>query len=125
MPVYNRKNEWYNIDGGKDTEDFVFLLSLEEADKYFGNSGDYTNKNQKRYDNDKFVANSYGSYLSNEYDRDRASKDEKGKACWWWLRSPGGISYCAAYVNSYGYVRDSGNYVDFYYGVRPALWLNL
>lgn len=42
---------------------------------------------------------------------------------WWWLRSPGDISYHAAVVNDDGSVDDLGNYVDDCRGVcvRPAL----
>ena len=44
----------------------------------------------------------------------------------WWLRSPGSDSYCAAEVNSYGWVYRYGfNVHSINAGVRPALHLNL
>jgi len=46
--IPNPDNLWYGTKGGRDTRDKVFLLSLEEVDKYFGNSGDYLNKRRKR-----------------------------------------------------------------------------
>ena len=58
------------------------------------------------------------------------SKEEYEKAkenipmlpCWWWLRSPGGRSINAAYVDIDGWVYDHGYYVDIDdYAVRPAL----
>ena len=45
--------------------------------------------------------------------------------CAWWLRSPGNYSNGAAYVLDGGIIRDDGNYVISYYGVRPALWINI
>ena len=61
-------------------------------------------------------------YFSNN--DDRVAK-YKGGGCWWWLRSPGGFAYCAAGVGVGGHVYDGGDYVNFGFGVRPALWLNL
>ena len=49
-----------------------------------------------------------------------------GKACLWWLRSPGYRSSYAAYVRAVGYVDVHGDGVsDTNGGARPALWLNL
>jgi len=49
-----------------------------------------------------------------------------GETVWWWLRSPGHISYFAAIVYYDGYVHADGNYVSSSAGgVRPAFWLNL
>jgi len=115
--IGNPNNLWYIIKGGRDTTDKIFLLSLEEADEYFGNSGDYKNKRK---------INSY--WFSNKYDADRAAKyDEKSDSTdWWWLRSPGYSSFGAAYVGNGGVV-DVDGYGVFYLsgGVRPALRVNL
>ncbi|MDR0474170.1 MAG: DUF6273 domain-containing protein, partial [Treponema sp.] len=102
----------------------------EEADKYFGNSGDYLNKKRK---NGNQIADSNGYWLSNNHDGERVAKDGNGTACWWWLRSPGDVSRDAAYVDVGGGVGVYGGrvYVNGikvildYGGVRPALWLNL
>ena len=62
--------------------------------------------------------------------------DDEMKACensdfskngsWWWLRSPGDDRYCAAVVNSDGWVYGDGSRVNGSDdGVRPALHLNL
>jgi hypothetical protein len=127
-PVHNSRNEWYNIDGGNNTEDFVWLLSIEEADRYFGDSGDYLNKRRKDHGN--FVTDSKGYYLSNSYDQYRISKDANEKACCWWLRSPGNFSFCAALVAGGGFVlvgcpAEANTVSVSCTGVRPALWLNL
>jgi len=85
----NPDNPDYGTAGGNDTSDCVWLLSLDEAEKYFTDRGDL--------------------------------------ACGelWWLRTPGDHSYFACYVNSDGSVSYYYSYVDYTYGVRPALKLNL
>ena len=43
---------------------------------------------------------------------------------WWWLRSPGSDSYNAAGVSLDGYVsQDATRVDDYYFVVRPALWI--
>jgi len=122
----NPNNMWYGTKGGSDTQDKVFLLSLEDVDKYFGDSGDYLNKRRKKYDNGKWIADSDGYGFSNSHDDDRIANYE-GKACWWWLRSPGDIIGGAAFVSYVGYVLVNGDHVNDndLYGVRPALWLKV
>jgi len=123
--ISNPDNLWYGKPGGMNTVDKIFLLSLEEVDRYFGDSGDYKNKRRKKYENNRWVAANNGYALSNAHDSDRVAKIGN-KTCWWWLRSPGVSSYDAAdvlgdglvYVSGVGVGNDSG-------GVRPAFWLNL
>ena len=125
-PICNTDNLWYGTKGGNDTVDKIFLLSLEEVDRYFGDSGDYKNKRRKKYDNGKWVADSNGWYLSNANDSDRGAKDAKGEACWWWLRSPGNPNTSAVRVGDGGSVTVTGGSVrTLSGGVRPAFWLNL
>lgn len=60
------------------------------------------------------------------------SKDEyeahkgniKSISGYWWLRSPGSSTYCAADVVKDGSVMDNLYYVYAILGVRPTLWLN-
>jgi len=128
--IGNPDNLWYGTSGGSNTTDKIFLLSLEEVDRYFGNSGDYQQKRLKKYKNGRWIADSYGSVFSNVHDSDRQAKFNNG-ACWWWLRSPGDISNYAAYVGTVGFVGVYGIHVYGDHvrsdsgGVRPALWLNL
>jgi hypothetical protein len=112
--IRNPDNLWYGTEGGRDTKDKIFLLSLEEAGRYFGGSGQLRNKNPK---------SEY--YINDQYNPARIAKDTDGKACWWWLRSPGFSTDGAAFVNLDGFVFVSGSVVVSYGGVRPALWLNL
>ena len=127
--IANPDNLWCETPGGGDTEDKVFLLSLEEADRYFGDSGDYRNKKIMDYDfdNNKWLLDDDGFGFSNAYDNARLAKN-KAKADYWWLRSPGGESNLAAKVQDDGSINVLGVFVNDDMdeeGVRPALWLKL
>ena len=94
------------IKGGKDTEDRIFLLTIDEAGACFP-SDDARRCRATAY------AKANGTYV-NEYHGDS----------WYWLRSRGATSLTASlvlfsgYVNTVGYgVNNGGGYV------RPAMWL--
>ncbi len=117
------KNPTYGTDPGKDTTDKVFLLSIEEANKYFSSK-------DARICAPTDYAIAKGAYTNSGY-----TVDVDGRPTfWWWLRSPGSNSNYAALVNCDGYVNDYGSdvavgvhgrYVDMdYAAVRPALWIN-
>lgn len=127
--IDNHGNTWFNIKGGNETYDKIFLLSIEESDFYFGNSGDFKNKRRKKYNHDGILVSAEnGSHISNVHDSDRIAM-YCGEASWWWLRSPGGQSD-AACVYGDGSVQLAGYTVPFRGfvgrgGVRPALWVQL
>jgi hypothetical protein len=126
--ISNKDNLWYETSGGEDTNDKIFLLSLEEVDEYFGNSGDYKSKRRKSWNQEvgAYIEDSdYGVYISNKNDSDRVAKCSNGKFGWWWLRSPGTDGGRAASVYDDGSVYVRGNDVDSDGGVRLTLWLNL
>ena len=55
-----------------------------------------------------------------------AYKDEDNGACFWWLRSSGAASDCAAFVEPDGCANSDSGYVGYSdVAVRPALWINL
>ena len=128
--IRNPNNHWYGTWGGKDTCDMVFLLDLEEADRYFGDSGDYLGERRKDFDfeNGRFFADGNGGYFSNAHDADRQAK-YSGAPSYWWLRSPGILNSSAAFVSPEGGVGVFGLdlycILDVICGVRPALWLKL
>ena len=108
------KNPEYNTNPGNATTDKVFLLSINEVEKYF-------NSDEARKCAPTAYAKAQGAYTSDSY------KTASGAAtCWWWLRSPGYAQKHAAYVNKYGSVNGDGHSVNYAYdAVRPALWINL
>lgn len=132
LPVVNKNpdNQWYGSRGGEDTQDYIFLLSLEEAVcKYFGDSSfNLENRSPKqRYWFQKKDINN---------DKRRATFD--GNVWWWWLRSPGRDNRRAIYIHGDGNIGIQGNGTyrynsniihpltgENYGGVRPALWLSL
>ena len=109
-PLTAERNPEFGTSGGRDTEDRVFLLSLAEANKYFG---DEIDGNARCYPTNYAVERDAGA---NEYT----------SAGWWWLRSPGIDQHYASFVT------ESGNYYAtgfpaYYRGgcVRPALWIEV
>ena len=119
----NWDNLWYGTSGGNATTDKVFLLSIDEVDEYFGNSGDYANKRRK----DTYGKSaSDGYYIDNAHNKSRIATYGSERASWWWLRSPGLYSSNVASVIGGGAVNVFGGTVrSGYGGVRPALCLNL
>jgi len=114
--VVTNDNPWYKIKGGEDTVDKVFLLSLEELVKHFGDSGRLNNRRGQEH------------WFSDQYSQSRIAYNKAGTASWWWLRSPGIRTYSAAGVRNDGDVDVNGGLVYHHSvggGVRPALWLNL
>ena len=102
----NKDNHEYGTDGGKDTVDKVFLLSIDEIKKYFS-LDDIRKCEPTEYTVVK------GVYI-----------DDNG-SCWWWLRSPGENQRCAVRV-FYGKVRTDGLGVDGFNGaIRPAMWVSI
>ena len=101
ITVENSNNSEYGTKGGEDTNDKIFLLSVDEAEKYFA-SDEARDCALTAY----AIAN--------------------GASGFWWLRSPGHGQDSAARVGSDGGVVTSGYNVDFgSFAVRPALWVNL
>ena len=116
-PNNNPSNPWYGETGGNATTDKVFLLSLDEVCRYFGDST--ANLRTK---------GSTGSdyYINDKNNSARIANYGSKAASWWWLRSPGYYSYTAAIVYADGALSVDGNLVFHDTGgVRPALWLNL
>jgi len=132
----NPGNHWYGIAGGNDTQDKIFILSLEEADQYFGNSGDYLARRRKKYDNGQWVFDDVGWILSNQHDSTRVARlhndttahaaTQPAPASLWWLRTPGYSDCTVAYVSTTGNIPANGDRVCIGRGgVRPAMWVKL
>lgn len=66
-------------------------------------------------------AKAQGAWASDDY------KTASGKeTCWWWLRSPCGNQFYAAFVSISGSVDFLGNIVsDGDDCIRPAMWISL
>lgn len=98
-----------NVEGGNDTTDNVFLLSISEAEKYFKTEQERICKST--------------TYAANKTTDDY---DMGFDTCWWWLRSSGKYGNYASGVNYIGSINDFGdNVYNEKYFVRPALWISL
>ena len=114
VTIQNPDNPKYGTSGGNATQDKIFALSVDEADKYFGSDED-------RMAAPTDYAKKQGCYVSDNY-----SLPNGENTGWWWLRSPGSYGDNAAVVRNYGCIYQSGLGVTANdVAVRPAFWLNL
>ena len=128
--IENKDNAKYNTRGGNATKDKLFLLSIEEVNKYFKNDKErvavatpYVERTGVLTIN--YLKKNHYSTLKDEI-REWEAAGLPGGSCWWWLRSPGIHQYCAADVVPWGCVNSYGSHVfNDHYAVRPAFKINL
>ena len=90
-----------NADSGNDTNDYIFLLSVDEAQMYF------------QSDEARYAAFSK-----------RASENKSES--FWWLRTKGEGYLSATFVMMSGKISTHGvNYWGHRYGIRPAMWIDI
>ncbi len=88
-----------------DTFDRVFVMSVEEAEKYFSSD------EERRA-------------FSSGYAKEKGLPTDKEGYTWWWLRTPAVTLHRFAFVNAEGYIYKPGKYCDIWnIGVRPAMWV--
>ena len=92
--IVNQDNPVYGTEGGNNTFDKIFLLSLSEV--------------SEQQDGEKY------GFLDDEI-RACGKSDFSKTGSWWWLRSPGYASDSAAVVSSRGWVARSGRDVYYFY----------
>ncbi|MDL2293485.1 DUF6273 domain-containing protein [Ruminococcaceae bacterium OttesenSCG-928-D13] len=129
VPVTNKNpdNQWYGTRGGADSQDHIFLLSLDEVCTYFGDS------RSKLYNPGKNQRYWFERKDENNHRRLAMLLGQNG-TWWWWLRSPGRVGKKAVYIfGTDGNIGIQGNNVlkgnlsdgKCTGGVRPALWLRV
>lgn len=101
--VINEDNYYYKTDGGNDTLDKIYLLSLSETDE------------EKEYG----FTDSYGMTIKYSNYADLCDYQ------YWWLRTPGEKNISAAAVDMSGKAYLGGGESDMELGIRPVLHLNL
>lgn len=110
--VENSGTSSYGTEGGKDTQDKVFLLSVAEADNYFGND------TERQAKPTAYALVQGASAGDNIYYPQYLGRGP------WLLRSHGRYSNEAAFVTYAGDIDAWGCFVsDHDVAVRPALWL--
>lgn len=132
--VVNNDNPEYGTEGGNDTSDKVYLLSIDEVtNPAYGFTSNINRTKTREAINTAYVAD--GGEVKSSW------MESAGSAGDWWLRSPGDCAGTAAYVSAgefidamseyyyrdeYGYVLQGGDYVsNTSSAVRPALHINL
>jgi len=114
----NPKNHWFGTTDGNETTEKIFLLSIDDLIKYFGESNQLHGKT---------LINK--SLIDDRFNNARKATDTEGSPAWWWTRSSGEDADFAAYVGTSGEIHMDGFLVNIAGGVgggvRPAMWLNL
>ena len=107
--LQNPDNPEYETAGGNETQDRIFLLSIQEAKEYFSVN----------------VLEGFSTCQPTKAAADHGIWTANGTGnCWWWLRSPGRYKDSAAGVGHTGVVGTYGTMVtQEVYGVRPAMWV--
>ena len=108
--IANPDNSMFGTSGGNDTQDHVFLLSAEEAEKYFD-----SNETRAAAATAHAKACEHGGTGVN-------SVSDTG---YYWLRTPGLTNYNYTYVSYEGSIRyDGAACANWVFGVRPAMWIS-
>ena len=103
----NKDNPDSKVDGGADTEDYIFFLSYDEFKAYFKKQDD------ARCQPTPAAKNSH-------------KEMKKTYNCYWWLRSPGEYRCNAMYVHPNGRLSVYGSDVGHdSLGYRPAMWISI
>ena len=102
--IHTPDNPEFSTSGGNDTQDQIFLMSLDEAESLF--------------DTWKSRAGEMTTWTKNNADKVKASES-------WWLRSSGQDARYAAYVYRSGEPAPAGNQVSVYAKVRPSFYLDI
>ncbi len=99
----------YDTDAGNPAEDYLFVLSMREAEQYFA---DY---------NERICE-------ATDYARAKGVRVEihPNRGCWWWLRTPGESQDKVICVYDNGaFDPDGCSVYESQCGVRPAMWITV
>ncbi|MDR0818076.1 MAG: DUF6273 domain-containing protein [Oscillospiraceae bacterium] len=131
--IENKANPNTGVGGGVNTKDKVFLLSYDEANKYFSNDGSREaeyNATEAQYSAlakalaDKSVSENW--YYKVTYDEAIGELSSYvGYTDWWWLRTSGPESGRVACVNYNGSLDRNNEIFEPLGGLRPAIWVNI
>lgn len=116
--IVNEDNPKYKTEGGNDTTDKVFLLSMDEVKNLsYGFCPEKDESECREAKNTEYVK-SQGAYTN-------TSREYAGNG-YWWLRTPGQDNKNASRVGYGGYVPENGFFVsNIQNTVRPALHIDL
>jgi len=142
-------NPWYGLSNGKSrfvrlkekemriyddasqtTEDCIFVLSVEEIVKYFGNSGDLEKRIGYTWPGEGYdcfaLGDGFGQFLIDQYENSRKAIDAQGSVKAYWLRTPGYQYHYNVGVGHDGrFFPFTGGSISQKLGVRPAMWVKI
>ena len=122
----NPINPWFEWIGGEEntdqTIDRIFLLSVDEVVKYFGDSGQLASVHTN--DDDEYIDDQYnGARIAID---DVEGSNYNGSSFYWYLRTTGLSAYYAVSVMSDGRINMVGASTNQDATcIRPALWLSI
>ena len=104
------ENPWFKTGQSETTTDKLFLLSVDETLKYFGDI--------------RQLKNFTSQYcIDDNYNHQRKAKSSLGTSVGWHLRTSGKNSNLICTVMQDGQIAVSGDFVNRKLGVRPAMWI--
>lgn len=119
--VNAENNPSYHIDPGNSTQDKIFILSINEAEKYLSKSGKYFSNSADR----ELIPTDY-AVAQGVYTVNLSYAGNKWLVCGWWLRTPGSQGLRAVYVDASSGTKLSGVDVNSSVpAVRPAMWIDI
>ncbi len=115
-----------NTNQGNDTQDNVFLLDVDEANKYFTN--DISISRQCEATKYAYAQGALKCDASTYYD----TSSDVNEMCWWWLRTCHAVEYDGRHIYMGVDVRPDGdihksglNVTRNNTAVRPAMWISI
>lgn len=123
-------NEKYGTTTKKAVKDKIFLLSADEAKKYFADDddhdGQYYGTSLARACRPTEYAKKKGVYTLKYATSQFPETYEKfDGCCYWWLRTPGKTLKYSVNVSHRGDIYYEGNQINYIdHAVRPAMWIN-
>ena len=112
--VKTEANPVYGTEGGVESKDYIFVLSVEEAERYLQKNEERSTQIEPPVNKEKI------DWSKNIPIAD--TTDFYG----WWLRTPGENEKRMAYVSGFGEIHLEGALVgDSWTSVRPAIWIDL
>lgn len=122
----NEDNPTYGTDGGEDTDDHVFLLSLSEAEKYFASDEERQCEFSAAVN---LIVDQEPSVQKGIFE----TEDPYGYDRRWWLRTPGMYPLTTVIIEKDGSISRNGNTGAYasgvachqWNGVRPAIWIEI
>lgn len=113
--VETEDNPKYGTESGPATQDYMFILSAEEAELYFATDEERRMKPTPSAAMDHKV----NINISSGY-----NYEKRDGYSWWWVRTAGADERKIAFVNAEGMIEYEGRYCTISSGgVRPAMWV--